>query len=103
MTGQVSEAEFQAAVVQLAKTLGWHWHHAHDSRRTEAGFPDLVLVRQGELLFVELKTDRGRLSRAQAEWRDVLQSCGAAWHLWRPSDWDDIARTLAGSSGRQNG
>ena len=101
MTGQVSEAAFQAAVVQLAKELGWHWHHAHDSRRTEAGFPDLVLVRGGALLFVELKADRGRLSPEQAVWRDALQACGAAWYLWRPSDWDDIVSVLA--SGRQNG
>ena len=110
------ERAFQAAVIELAQRLGWRVAHFRATRTVDrqgrhrwqtpvdgdgAGFPDLVLARAGRILFVELKTDRGRLSPAQAEWRDVLEL--AAWEapgvvrvrVWRPRDWPEIELELA--------
>ncbi len=39
------EKPFQAQVVELARLSGWLTYHTHDSRRSQSGFPDLVLVR----------------------------------------------------------
>lgn len=41
----VRERDFQAAVMELARLLGWRVYHTWDSRKSEPGFPDLVLVR----------------------------------------------------------
>jgi len=84
----MTEAQFQQAVVDLARLRGWLVFHVHDSRRgLGAGFPDLVLVHQatGELLFVELKTTSGRVSTAQQEWLDALQLGGHDARVWRPA------------------
>jgi hypothetical protein len=113
-----SEREFQAAVIQYARLHGWLVAHFHDSRRQvgdrlvgdadAAGFPDLVMARNGFLIFAELKTERGRVSRAQRQWLDAL-SLGTWWLqqrpdkpaaglrvcLWRPSDWPEIERELS--------
>ena len=59
------EGKFQAAIIELATVCGWLAYHTHDSRRSTPGFPDLVLVRGGVLLFRELKTDTGKTSKAQ--------------------------------------
>lgn len=94
----MTERHLQDNIVRLAKLLGWLCYHTHDSRKSTAGFPDLVLVRQyrqpGRALFAELKTERGRLSPAQETWCHAL---GA--HIWRPSDWLDgtIERVLRGA------
>mgnify|MGYP003677610739 FL=1 len=83
MTGPaISEAQFQKQVIQLAQLLGWrvaHFRAAQTSRgwRTPvaadgAGFPDLVLARRGQLIFAELKTQRGKLSNAQECWQEAL-------------------------------
>ena len=48
-------------VVDLARTLGWRVYHTYDSRRSQPGFPDLVLVRE-RILFLELKSETGKLS-----------------------------------------
>jgi hypothetical protein len=41
------------------------------------GIPDrLVLLPRGRLFFLELKTDKGQTSRAQAAFRTFLQSLG---------------------------
>ena len=91
----VSEKAFMSAVVDLARLTGWLCYHTFDSRRSEAGFPDLVLARGGRLVFVELKTEQGRVTDAQSEWLEALALCpGVEVHVWRPGDWDAIERTL---------
>ena len=57
----MSEAQLSAAIVELAELLGWRVFTVRRSdraivaSRTGAGFPDLVMVRSGRLLAVELK------------------------------------------------
>ena len=69
------------------------------------GFPDYVAVKEGRLLIFELKSERGKLSEAQAEWQSELMGVAfpiLAWvkpiiiTTWRPSDWDEIVETLGG-------
>ena len=92
---KLSEKQFQAQVVQLARYQGWLVYHTYDSRRSADGFPDLVLVRPPTVLFVELKTEKGVTSMAQEEWLTVLGDCSQAeTALWRPGSWDEIERTL---------
>lgn len=84
-----SEKEFQAQVVETAKTLGWLVYHTHDSRRSEPGFPDLVMVheRKGIVLYRELKTQTGTTSSDQKKWLGVLSAVGSDAGVWRPEDW----------------
>ena len=92
---KITEAQFQSLVTDLASLRGWWWHHNSDSRRATAGLPDLILVRRGRCLFVELKTERGRVSAAQSEVLGLLGECeGVESFLWRPRDWASIEKTL---------
>ncbi|NWL32962.1 VRR-NUC domain-containing protein [Paenarthrobacter nitroguajacolicus] len=84
-----SEDEFQSAVLQLAQLLGYQLrYHNPDSRRSQAGFPDLVLGSSSRkrLLFRELKTDTGRVSPAQRVCMEILNLAGANAAVWRPQD-----------------
>ena len=98
----MSEKSLQDSVMDLARALGWRAYHTHDSRRSPAGFPDLVLVhpRQGRLLFRELKTMRGRVTPDQEAWLADLIAAGQDAAVWRPSDLLDwtIFDTLRGVS-----
>lgn len=84
----VSERDFQAQVIKLATTLGWRHYHTHDSRRSPAGFPDLVLVNPARrrVMYRELKAERGRVSTMQQDWLGMLSACGVDAGVWRPSD-----------------
>jgi hypothetical protein len=88
----LSEKQWQQQVVELAELYGWRVYHTYDSRRSNPGFPDLVLVRESsrELLWVELKTDKGSLRTAQRAWLDALETCGQETHVWRPRDFDAV-------------
>jgi hypothetical protein len=90
-----SEKGFMAAVIAFAKLHRWKVYHTHDSRRSEAGFLDLVLVRE-RVLFAELKDEKGHVSDAQADWIAALLGAGASVFVWRPGDWDQIERVLGG-------
>ena len=99
---QESEASFMAAIIELATLLNWKVYHTHDSRRSEAGYPDLTLVRDGRkdasrarLLFVELKSERGRVRREQKEWMSILELVpNVEVYVWRPSMWQAIEKIL---------
>jgi hypothetical protein len=89
----VTEGMLQRQVLQLARLRGWLAYHPLDSRGSEPGFPDLVLVRE-RVVFAELKSATGRLSQAQRTWLDRLTAAGAECYCWRPSDWDQITEVL---------
>ena len=93
----LKERDWQKIVLALARQGGWVWHHELPSQRAsgrwsthvsgETGFPDLVLVHpSGQIMFVELKTAKGKLSAAQEKWRRRLMDAGCEVHVWRPAD-----------------
>ena len=117
-----TEAGFQSHVLRIARDLGWGipqaaWqrvqeeaaqygvepppmdglaYHTRYSLGSDAGWPDLVLVRRADrrLLFAELKTDRGRVSARQSAVIELLRHVGAEVHLWRPADLPEIGEIL---------
>lgn len=91
MAAGMKERDLQDKVVRLARSLGWLTYHTHDSRRSEPGFPDLVLLHpaRGRLLWRELKTEKGRATPAQKVWLAALSAVGMDAGLWRPVHWFD--------------
>lgn len=90
----MTEKEWQDAVIELATYYRWAHFHVYDSRRSDPGWPDLVLCRPPELLVVELKSDRGRLRPDQSLWLDRLAACGLEVAVWRPRDLDEVHERL---------
>lgn len=85
----MTEEQLQRSVLSCAGFLGWRCYHTHDSRRSQAGFPDLVLVhvQQRRVVYAELKREKGRVRGEQQAWLDDLAAVDAEVYLWRPADW----------------
>lgn len=100
MNNDIPEAAFQRQILDLADLFGWTSYHTYESRRSRKGFPDLVMVRRGRLVFAEIKSERGRLSREQEKWLEELADVeryslgNVKARVWRPSDWQEIESIL---------
>lgn len=72
----------------LLEDLGLYGFHAKDVRKSYgAGWPDWCIIGRERLIFRELKSDEGRLSKQQLEVRDKLRRIGMDWGVWRPEHW----------------
>lgn len=97
---KVDEATWQAQLIELAHMLGWAHLHVRRSigkgRRWVTatnldGWPDLTLIRptegyDGEIIFVELKAEAGKVTDEQLAVHDMLRKAGHDVYVWRPSD-----------------
>ena len=102
----MTEAELKSTVISLARMKGWLIHHDLPAMsRTgrwathvegDVGFPDLVLLspHYGQILFVELKSEKGRTSSSQDNWLGALGLAGVECHVVRPSDLEFITHRL---------
>lgn len=113
----MSEDDLLANTVALAKALGWLVHHCRPARTDNGwrtpiqgtpGFPDLVILVGGWQIVAECKTQRGRLTTTQEQWRAAYEALAAVpgsrvrYFLWRPSDLLDqtIRRVLENPGGQ---
>jgi hypothetical protein len=98
------ERDFQKQVVQLARTCGWMVHHTYaqgsvlGSKAVDRGFPDLVMVCNGQILFVELKGSDGRVSEEQDAWLHEITMTGNPALVWHPEDWPSIEAVLTSNN-----
>lgn len=90
----LTEAQFQQQVTDLCDVLRLKWHHETDSRRSKEGFPDLVIAGPRGVVFAELKTEKGKVTKAQQEWIETLERSGAFAYVWRPSQLPQIVVVL---------
>ena len=110
----IKEASWQRDVLETAATLGWVSFHNGDSRRSDTGIPDLLLLHTGQkrALWVELKTEEGTFVKGkwkgegrnrhycygQEEVMDMMRECGVEVYAFRPHQIDQVLKVLQGES-----
>jgi hypothetical protein len=95
----MTEQALQSSIISVARDHGWLVYATYRSQRSEPGFPDLVMAKPPRVIFAELKTEKGRLSKwkwnkagtrklpGQEEWAFAFGHCtGVEYYLWRPGD-----------------
>lgn len=102
----MTEAEWQAQVVDLAHLLGWQHLHVRRSigkgrswqtTTNIVGFPDLLLWSPTHgFAAIELKSERGVVADEQVAVLASLAAAGARTMIARPSDLDAVRRLLQG-------
>lgn len=97
----MTEKEWLEQVRSWARQGGWLAYHPHRSAFSEPGWPDLVLCKPPEIIFAELKTEKGKLTVRQQEWIEALSNCATndlvRVCVWRPSDADAVRTVLLGA------
>ncbi len=98
----VSEAQLHHAVTDMAERLGWLVWHDNDSRRNDPGFPDLLCIHPDHgVIWLELKTMKGRVRPEQQAWIDLLRQARQRAFVVRPTDMDFLESLFRGDPGEQ--
>lgn len=96
---ELTEKQFEQQLIGsksrpgIARVLGWKAYHTLRSKGSEPGYPDWTLVRD-RVVFIECKTETGRVSQAQREWFTALIAADAEVYLVRPRHPEAIATVL---------
>ncbi len=91
----IPERALQEQMRQLCLALGWTVYHPFWSERSTPGWPDLFLMRGGRIAVIELKTERGRLTKAQEAMLARFRETGKVEvYVVRPRDRDYIEEVL---------
>lgn len=80
----ITESEIRRQVVDYLRIKGWFCFHVlQGGVGVYRGIPDLIAVRDGRVLFIELKTARGRQSEHQKKFQADLEAAGGEYVLCR--------------------
>ena len=89
------ESQFSRTITTLARKCGWLVYHVARTKYRKAGFPDLVMLRDGQQIVAELKKHDGVLSEEQKDWLLEFGKCKSVQtYVWRPEDWPTIQQLL---------
>ena len=88
------ESDIQRGIVQALSYAGWLvMHIPNQSTRGQQrwsglmpGAPDLVAVKHGRVVFLEVKTEKGKVSEKQSEVHDLLRLHGMEVRVVRGAD-----------------
>ena len=90
---QVTEAELERDLKSHAESIGWIRYHTLRPKGSNPGFPDDVFIRE-RVVWVECKSENGKLSEYQKVWKDLLILSGAEYYLCRPSTIEYVKQRL---------
>lgn len=82
-TKKTTEGDILRAVRDFLRLHGWKVVRIHQSLGSERGIPDLVAIRGGKTVWIEVKTPNGRLSEYQERWLQDLEDHGGWWIVAR--------------------
>ncbi len=82
----MTENELMGAVIEMIEWTHGRYYHTYESRRSNPGWPDLVIAYPGRLLVRELKTAKGKVTAEQSIWLALLAGAGLDTGVWRPAD-----------------
>lgn len=69
-----AESALQDTIRVAALRNGWHFYHTRNSRRSDAGFPDCVCIKDGRMLVFELKAQKGKVTPQQRRWIEAFDA-----------------------------
>lgn len=77
------ETAIRSAIRGYLQVHGWKIVRIVQSALSEKGIPDLVAIRDGVTVWLEIKRPGGKLSEYQRAWREDLEAHGGNWMLAR--------------------
>ncbi len=80
---QTPEGAILRQIRDFLRLYGWKVVRIHQSLGSEKGIPDLVAIREGRHVWIEVKAPKGYLSEHQVAWLQDLEDHGGVYIVAR--------------------
>ncbi|GAV21591.1 VRR-NUC domain-containing protein [Carboxydothermus pertinax] len=77
------ERDIQALIKQYLQLKGWFVVKIHQSLGSYRGIADLYALKDGEHVWIEVKTPKGRTSKYQERFKEEIESHGGRYIVAR--------------------
>jgi len=85
----MTEKQLQTKLIKILEKNGWYVIKFND--RYRAGIPDMIAIKCGRTVWIELKSDTGKLSGPQERTLADLAGHGAEVFIIKPKNIGDLA------------
>ena len=82
----IPESSIQSHIKHYLMAKGWMVWKNHQSLGSYKGLADLTAIRNGIIIFIEVKTEKGKLSEHQKQFRDDIIRNGGNFFVARSLD-----------------
>lgn len=89
---KVTEAEIQRQIRDYLRWTGWFVYKNHQSLGSHRGLADLTAIKDGKVVWIEVKAPGGRQSEHQRRFQEELEAHGGTYILARSVE--DVERAL---------
>ena len=86
----ITHRAIDECIRKACQMKGYLHYHTHDSRYSQPGFPDWILMTPHAVWAIEVKVGKDRLSRAQADWLDAFKNAGFSIAVIREKNFHDF-------------
>jgi Holliday junction resolvase len=76
----MTEQQIQSKIKRKLQERGWYVTKL--IKTSTNGIPDLLAIKNGKAMFIEVKREKGKLSTLQELRIDELRASGAIVHVW---------------------
>ncbi len=83
---KVTETDIRRQIQDYLRIRGWFVFYILQGLGAYKGIPDLIAVKNGRVLFIELKTKTGRQSDHQRKFQSDIEAHGGEYVLCRGVD-----------------
>lgn len=83
---KIKESVIQTHIKRYLQYKGWFVFKNHQSLGSYKGVSDLTAIKNGVVLWIEVKTEKGKLSEDQNRFRDDMIHAGGNYFVARSID-----------------
>lgn len=92
---KLTETDIMRQIREYLQWHGWYVIRNQQSLGSHPGLSDLTAIRAGRVLWIEVKTAKGKLSKAQEKFKQCIEMAGGEFVLARSIE--DIEQYLRGA------
>jgi len=91
---KISETDIKRQIKEYLDIMGWFNFPILQGIASYKGIPDRIAIKEGRILFLEIKIPKGKLSKWQQEFQTNIDNAGGEYYVVH--NLDELIKVLGG-------